>query len=119
MRRLMLIALLAQLSANPLAAQGLDGTWVGNVTCNNQYWEPQPWPLTINITGRTLTLTTPNTSGTGTITGKFVSWKMSNLLNVVHGSGTVSGNRMSGTYIQPLTGAPCSWVATRGGRPHD
>jgi hypothetical protein len=103
-------------------ADDLSGTWTGNTTCNGQYLEPQPWPLTINVTragigGRyTLTVSSPNSSGDGTIESNVVIFKESIGplgLNHATGTGTVVGNRMGGLYRQGGTARPCTWNASR------
>jgi hypothetical protein len=109
-------ALIAALLCSTALAQNLSGTWKGNVTCNGQYVEPQPWPLTIVVTGSnghyTLTANTPNSAGAGTINGNKVEFTESIMgLNTAHNIGTVVGNRMSGTYVQGGSG-PCTWFAT-------
>jgi hypothetical protein len=107
-----LLTLLLQCST---ADAELAGTWVGNVTCGGQYIEPQPWPLTVNVIGAnghyTVTASTPNAAGTGTINGSSVSFTLQMLMNAAHFSGRIVGNRMSGTYVQGGSG-PCSWFAS-------
>lgn len=96
-------------------AQNLSGTWVGNVTCRGQYVEPQPWPLTVNVAGTngnyTVTAATPNAAGAGVITGNRVTFTLQILFNTAQFTGTVVGNRMSGSYVQGGAAAPCSWFA--------
>ncbi len=107
------IALLLGLSSS--FAQNLAGTWIGNVTCRGQYVEPQPWPLTVNVAGTngnyTVTAATPNAAGAGVIIGNRVTFTLQIFFNTAHFTGTVVGNRMSGSYVQGGAAAPCSWFA--------
>jgi hypothetical protein len=113
------VALAVCLDASLGWAEDLSGTWIGNVTCNGQYLEPQPWPLTLNVTssgGRyTLTASTPNSSGEGTIEFNVVIFKQTGLfgLNQSTFTGTVAGNRMDGLYRQSTTARPCTWSVIR------
>src|SRR2546428_4416387 len=84
-------------SAGVSNAQNLAGTWTGSVTCNGQYIEPQPWPLTLNVTGSaagqyTIAAHTPNGAGTGTINGTSVSFTLATLLNTARFNGIIVGN---------------------------
>jgi hypothetical protein len=98
-------------------AADLSGTWIGNVTCRGQYVEPQPWPLTVNVIGSqgyyTVTASVPNGSGTGTISGTSITFTIATFLNAAHFTGTIDLNAhaMTGTYVQGMAAAPCSWFA--------
>jgi len=96
-------------------AQNLSGAWVGNVTCRGQYVEPQPWPLTVTVAGAngnyTVAAATPNAAGAGVITGNRVTFTLQIFFNTAHFTGTIVGNRMSGSYVQGGAAAPCSWFA--------
>lgn len=99
--------------ATPVQAASYDGVWVGNVTCNGQYIEPQPWPLTVTVTGGAIAASTPNASGAGVIAGNRVTFTLATIGNAAHFTGTVHGRTMSGTYVQMGSG-PCTWSVTRG-----
>lgn len=115
-------ALATCLGSAAACADDLSGTWRGNFTCNGQYWEPQPWPLTMKISRAggadryVLEVSSPNSSGQGTIEANVVIFKMSSWLfglNQATGTGTVVGTRMGGLYRQEAAARPCSWNAAR------
>lgn len=109
-----ILALCGVQFATPAQAGEYDGAWVGNVTCNGQYVEPQPWPLTVVVTGGVVAASTPNGSGTGVIAGSRVTFTLATIGNAAHFTGTVHGRRMSGSYVQMGSG-PCTWFANRAG----
>jgi hypothetical protein len=98
-------------TAAPANAQH-DGTYVGNVTCNGQYVEPQPWPLTVVVTGGVVAASTPNAAGAGAIAGNHVTFTLATFGNAAHFNGTLHGRKMSGHYVQMGSG-PCIWFATK------